>query len=110
MRLYGVVAYTVELRTNEIGVRLALGATQQNVRGLLLRDTLPLVGTGLLLGAAGTLALGRLVASILFELSPRDPATLAAAGFVLSAVALLAGYVPARRAGRLDPIAALRQE
>ena len=108
--LYGVVSYRVVLRTQEIGVRLALGATQRRVRALLLREILQMVGIGLVVGTLATLALAGVLNSILFELSPRDPSTLMAAATVLTGVALLAGFMPARRASRLDPMTALRRE
>jgi predicted permease len=108
--LYGVVAYSVELRTQEIGIRVALGATRDAVQRLLFGDVVPLLGMGLFLGAAGALAVGRLLESFLFGLSPHDPVTLISAAVMLSAAAIAAGYVPARRAGRLDPMTALRQE
>ena len=108
--LYGVVSYRVELRTQEIGIRLALGASQHRVRAMLLREMMRLVGGGLVTGAVATLALTGLLRTILFELSPRDPMTLASAAVVLSSVAMLAGFLPARRASRLDPMVALRRE
>jgi predicted permease len=108
--LYGVVSYRVELRTQEIGIRLALGAHPQRLRAMLLREVLQMVGLGLAAGALATLALTGLLRTILFELSPRDPGTLVSAAVVLTAVAIMAGFVPARRASRLDPMVALRRE
>jgi ABC-type antimicrobial peptide transport system permease subunit len=108
--LYGVVSYRVALRTQEIGIRLALGATQHGVRALLLREILQMVGIGLVAGTLATLALAGVITSILFELSPRDPGTLLSAAIVLTAVAILAGFSPARRASRLDAMTALRRE
>jgi predicted permease len=108
--LYGVIAYAVERRTQEIGVRLALGATRVQVTGLLLRDIAQLLALGLIFGLAGTLALGNWVRSLLFGITPHDPAMLAAAAAVLTAVAFAAGYLPARRASHLHPMDALRQE
>jgi predicted permease len=108
--LYGVVSYRVTLRTQEIGIRLALGAHPQRLRAMLLREVLQMVFVGLGAGVLATLALTGLLRTILFELSPRDPATLAAAAVVLTAVAVFAGLLPARRASRLDPMTALRRE
>jgi ABC-type antimicrobial peptide transport system permease subunit len=108
--LYGVIAYAVERRTQEIGVRLALGATRVQVTGLLLRDIAQLLALGLIFGLAGTLALGNWVRSLLFGITPHDPAMLLAAAAVLTAVAFAAGYLPARRASHLHPMDALRQE
>jgi predicted permease len=108
--LYGVVSYRVELRTQEIGIRLALGANPRRLRAMLLREVLQMLGIGLAAGALATLALTGLLKTILFELSPRDPGTLVSAAVVLTAVAIIAGFVPARRASRLDPMTALRRE
>jgi ABC-type antimicrobial peptide transport system permease subunit len=105
-----VVSYRVELRTQEIGIRRALGASERRVRRLLLGEVVEMIGIGLVAGSLATLALTGLLQSTLFELSPRDPATLVAAAIVLSAVAMLAGFLPARRASRLDPMVALRRE
>jgi predicted permease len=108
--LYGVIAYAVQRRTQEIGVRIALGASRIQVTGLLLSDIVKLLAIGLILGLAGTLALGNWVRSLLFGITPHDPAMLAAAAAILTAVAFAAGYLPARRASRLHPMEALRQE
>jgi putative ABC transport system permease protein len=108
--LYGVVSYRVKLRTQEIGIRLALGAHPQRLRAMLLREVLQMVGLGLAAGVLATLALTGLLSTILYELSPRDPVTLVSAAVLLTAVALVAGFVPARRASRLDPMTALRRE
>jgi len=108
--LYGVMSYSVARRTGEIGVRMALGASQRSVGLMILREITVLVGIGSAIGAAGALGLGRFVESLMFDLAPRDPITLVAAIVVLLAVALVSGYVPARRAARIDPIAALRAE
>jgi predicted permease len=107
---YSVMAYTVGERTREMGVRLAMGAEASSVRGLVLRQAgaLALVGVGA--GTMAALALSRFLASRLFEVGPTDPVTLAAAPLFLTAVALGASYVPARRASILDPAAALRSE
>lgn len=108
--IYGVVAYRVRLRTQEIGIRLALGAQPQRLRAMLLRDVLQMVGLGLVAGGFATLALTGILQTILFELSPRDPVTLLAAAAVLSGVATLAGFLPARRASLLNPMHSLRNE
>ena len=108
--LYGVMAFTVTRRTREIGVRMALGAVQGDVVWLVMREVLMLVGTGIVLGLAGAWALGRLVSSQLYGVTANDPATIAGAAVLLAAVALVAGYVPARRATRVNPVLALRYE
>ena len=108
--IYGVVAYGVERRTQEIGIRLALGATRRQVSGLLMRDLAAVLATGLALGGAGVLALGKWVRAMLFDVTPYDPPVLLSAAALLSMVAAVAAYLPARRAARLDPMRALRQE
>jgi predicted permease len=108
--VYGVVAYAVGRRSREIGIRIALGATARAVRRTVLMPGLALAGIGVLLGGAGAWALGRLLAAELYEVSPHDPGTYAAAGLVLLAVAWAACEIPARRATRTDPMLALRSE
>ena len=108
--LYGVIAFGVTQRTREIGVRVALGAERQDILRLVMRRGIMLVATGLAIGAAAALASGRLVASLLFGVTPADATTFVAAAAFLTAVALLAMYAPARRATRVDPIVALRVE
>jgi ABC-type antimicrobial peptide transport system permease subunit len=108
--LYGVMAYSVARRTNEVGIRMALGADRQRVIGIIVRETMTLVGGGVLAGVAAAWAATRLIASTLFGLTAMDPLTLAVAISVMTAVALLAGYVPARRAAAVDPVIALRQD
>jgi predicted permease len=108
--LYGVMSYGVARRTNEIGIRMALGAQGRSVLWLVLREALLLVGIGLVVGVLASLALTKTAASLLYELKPNDPLTIAMATLVLMVVALLAGYLPARRAARVDPMVALRDE
>jgi predicted permease len=108
--LYGVMSYGVTRRTNEFGVRLALGANRGQVVCLVLRETLTLVVTGLAIGLAVVPAVSRLIASFLFGLKPYDILSLGSAILAMTSVALLAGYLPARRAARVDPMAALRYE
>ena len=108
--LYGVMAYTVERRTREIGVRMALGAVQGDVVWLVMREVLALVGTGVAIGLAAAWGLNRAVGSVLYGVRATDPLTIAGACAVLAAVALAAGYVPARRATRVNPVLALRYE
>jgi putative ABC transport system permease protein len=108
--LYGVMAYSVARRTREIGVRMALGAVQGDVVWLVMREVLMLVGSGLVLGLAASWAAGRVIGSQLYGVTANDPVTIAAAAALLLAVALLAGYLPARRATRVNPVLALRYE
>jgi predicted permease len=108
--LYGVMAYTVARRTREIGLRMALGAVPTAVVWLVMREVLLLVGAGVTIGLIAALALSRLVRSQLYGITPHDPITIVAAALALAAVAMLAGYVPARRATRVNPVLALRYE
>jgi putative ABC transport system permease protein len=105
---YGVLAYSVAERRREIGIRMALGASEGGVLTLVLRQGMLLAGIGLLVGLAGALAVTRVVSSLLFGVQPTDPATFAAVGLFMLAVALVACVVPARRATRVDPLVALR--
>ncbi|HMF60266.1 MAG TPA: ABC transporter permease [Vicinamibacterales bacterium] len=106
--IYGVLSYTVAQRTHEIGIRSALGATRGTLLRLVLGGGMKLALAGLVLGLAGSLALTRVLSSLLFGVSARDPLTIIIAAALLGIVAFLACYVPARRAARLDPLAALR--
>jgi len=108
--IYGVLAYSVTRRTGEIGIRIALGARPADLCGMVLRQGLAPVATGLAAGLAAALAVGRLLHALLFEVSAADPVTIVAVVIVLFAVAALACIVPARRAMRVDPMAALRFE
>lgn len=108
--LYGVMAAGVRRQTHEIGVRMALGAMPSAIRRLVLAQVFGLVGFGVIAGLAGSLATSRLLPSLLFHVSPIDPLTLAGVCILLLAVATLAGYLPARRAARIDPVEALRTE
>jgi putative ABC transport system permease protein len=108
--LFGVMSYAVAQRTRELAVRIALGARREEMLLLVLREALVLGVGGVAAGLFGALALSRVIASMLFELSPTDPATLAGVAGTLVAVALLASYLPARRATRVDPVIALRSE
>ena len=108
--LYGVLSYLVVRRTNEIGIRMALGADRNNILALVLREAGTLLAIGLGVGLALSVAGGHAVRSMLFGLSPYDSGTLATAVVLLVAVALAASYLPARRAARLEPMAALREE
>ncbi len=108
--LYGVMSYTVAQRTREIGIRMALGAEQGNVVWMVMRDVLRLIGIGVVAGIPAALALTRVVQSQLFGLTGHDPRTLAIATVALTVVACAAGYIPALRASRLDPMKALRYE
>jgi putative ABC transport system permease protein len=108
--VYGMLSYVVNRRTQEFGLRLALGATRANVLGLVFRQTLLLLVPGLVLGLAGGAALARLARDMFYGVSPSDPTTFAAVSVVLTLVGLVASYVPARRAVRVDPISALRSD
>ena len=108
--IYGIMTYTVTQRTNEIGIRLALGAQRARVRAMVIRESAWLTVIGIVVGLAAALALGRLVKSMLYGLSPNDPISLTAAGLLLLAVALTASWIPAARASRIEPMEALRHD
>ncbi|HAV63287.1 MAG TPA: ABC transporter permease, partial [Verrucomicrobiales bacterium] len=108
--IYGLLAYAVTRRQREIGIRMALGAGRRNVLGLVISQGMRLVGTGIVLGIVAALALARLLRGLLFEVKPTDPLTLLTVILVLAVVALLACWLPARRASRVDPIIAVRTE
>jgi putative ABC transport system permease protein len=108
--IYGLISYAVTLRTREVGIRMAFGAERSDVLAMVLRQGLALIGLGLAVGLAASLALTRLLTTLLFEVRPTDLATSAAVAFLLAAVALLASYLPARRAASVDPMIALRYE
>lgn len=108
--VYGVISHTVSRRAHEIGVRRALGAEPRHVLSLVMRQALTLTIIGSLLGLLGALAVGRLLASHLYEVSPADPVTLGTTCVLLGSAALLAAYFPARRAAKVDPLTAIRHE
>jgi ABC-type antimicrobial peptide transport system permease subunit len=108
--LYGVLAYSTAQRTREIGIRIALGSSRAAVARMVLTDVLTLAGLGILIAVPVAFALSSLLRSQLYGVSPGDPLSLIAAVLVVSAVALLAALIPARRAATLDPVTALRTE
>jgi predicted permease len=108
--LYGVMSYTVERRKTEIGIRIALGADRRAVVGMIMRESFTLLAAGILVGGVAAIAAARWASALLFGLRPGDPATLAAASAALAVVATLATFVPARRAARLEPTMALKEQ
>jgi ABC-type antimicrobial peptide transport system permease subunit len=108
--IYGITSYTVARRTREIGIRIALGARHREVLALLLRQSMTVVVIGVVAGIAASIALTRFLASMLFEIRPADPLTLASVVISLIMVAALACWIPARRAVYVDPVVALRNE
>ena len=108
--IYGLMAYSVEQRTQEIGIRLALGANTGDVRRMVIRQGMRLAVVGLMIGLASSFGLARVIANLLFGVTPRDPLVFTAAPLLLAAVAFIGVYLPARRAVRVDPVIALRAE
>ena len=108
--IYGVMSYVVTRRTNEIGIRMALGAARSNMLWMVLREILTLISIGVVIGVPITLAGDRLVSHMLFGLRPTDPLTLVTATVLLVVIAAIAGYLPARRASLVNPMVALRYE
>jgi predicted permease len=108
--IYGTLSYSVEQRSQEIGIRMALGADAPTLRGMVIRQGMALAGLGILVGLAGAIALSRFITTLLFGVYPNDPASFATIALLLAAVAFLATWLPARRATRVDPLAALRRE
>jgi ABC-type antimicrobial peptide transport system permease subunit len=108
--LYGIMAHAVVRRTNEIGIRMALGAQRRDITWMVLGESLLLVGAGLVIGVPAAWGAAHLISSQLFGLNPSDPVTLSLAVILLTLVGALAGYLPARRASRVDPLVALRYE
>ncbi|HEX3470274.1 MAG TPA: FtsX-like permease family protein, partial [Silvibacterium sp.] len=106
--IYGVISYSVAQQTQEIGIRMALGATQGHVLRRVMQKTMILAITGIVLGTVASVVVAKWIASLLFGTEPTDPVTFAGMIFVMTVVALIAGYIPARRAARIDPMVALR--
>jgi len=110
MGIYGVISYIVSERTHEIGIRVALGAQSRNILRMVVRQGLGLAIAGAAVGLVGALIVSHLMAGLLYGVRPTDPVTFASVALLLIAVALLACYIPARRAIRVDPLVALRHE
>ena len=108
--LYSVTAYGVSQRTHEIGVRMALGASNKDVLAVILWQGLKLTFLGISIGLAGAFAITRIIRGLLYDVSPTDPVTFVCVSLVLAGVALIATYIPARRAAKVDPMEALRYE
>jgi predicted lysophospholipase L1 biosynthesis ABC-type transport system permease subunit len=108
--IYGIMAYTVSMRTNEIGIRLALGAAREQIQAIVLRETGRLAFSGVVIGLLVTLASIRVVKSMLYGLTPKDPITLGGSALLLLLMAFVAGWTPAYRASRVDPAEALRHD
>src|SRR5205823_4162715 len=110
MGLFGLMSYNVARRTNEIGIRMALGARREDVIAMVMRESMLLVGIGVAIGVTVAIASGRFVAALLFGLAPTDLLTMTAAGLLMVAVSALAGFMPARTESRVEPMIALRYE
>ncbi len=108
--IYGIMAYTVSQRTNEIGIRFTLGAARGQIRAMVLREAAWLAAAGLAIGLGAAIFLMRLVQSMLYGLKPGDPFSLVASALLLLAMALIAGWIPAARAARVEPMEALRHD
>jgi ABC-type antimicrobial peptide transport system permease subunit len=108
--VYGVMSYLVGQSTREIGIRMALGASRQAVLGMIIRQGMAVATVGAAIGVAGALTLSRVMRSMLFGVQGSDPLTFAAVSLMLAAIALVATYLPARRAARIDPMVSLRTE
>jgi putative ABC transport system permease protein len=108
--VYGVVAHTVSHRTAEFGIRMALGARGGAIAAMVVRQGLMLAASGTAIGLFASLFLTKLFSSLLFDVQPIDPGALAASAAIVAAMTIVASYIPARRAGRVDPMVALRNE
>jgi putative ABC transport system permease protein len=108
--IYGVMAYSVTMRTQEIGIRMALGAARTNVLQIVLRQSLLIAGAGIAIGLAASFALTRFMEGLLYEIKPADPLTFGAVSLFLAVIVILATCFPALRAVRVDPMVALRHE
>jgi ABC-type antimicrobial peptide transport system permease subunit len=108
--IYGVMSLAVSARTREIGIRIALGADRSRVQGLVVGEGIALVSLGVVIGVGGALVCTRVLRSLLFDLTPSDPVTYVTIVAVLGAAAIVASWIPARRASRVDPVVALRAE
>jgi ABC-type antimicrobial peptide transport system permease subunit len=108
--MYGIMAYSVSRRTNEIGIRMALGAQPRLVLGMVLREASRMVAIGIVLGMCAAMGMGHVIASLLYGLTSWDPVTLISSAALLTGVAIAASWIPARRAAAVDPMQALRHE
>jgi putative ABC transport system permease protein len=108
--LYGLISYIVAQQTHEIGIRMAVGARENDVLGLIVKKGLKLIVVGLVAGIAGALAVTRVLAGLLYGVTPTDPATFLVVSLLLTVAGLIACYIPARRAAKVDPVVALRCE